>query len=126
MPKYNLIGVGTNAKTIKGDGSEYLTAILYLAPAKIVEGINMCAMAVTAGCANACLYSAGRGHSIQYSNHVSEKQFSIETTVKNLIDYFVLILISFKSTVSKKISNLLYVLMARAIETLWISLGNTL
>ena len=69
MPKYNLIGVGTNAKTIKGDGSEYLTAILYLAPAKIVEGINMCPMAVTAGCADACLYSAGRGafNSVQKS-----------------------------------------------------------
>jgi hypothetical protein len=69
MPKYNLIGVGTNAKTIKGDGSEYLTAILYLAPAKIVEGINMCAMAIIAGCASACLYSAGRGafNSVQQS-----------------------------------------------------------
>ena len=69
MPKYNLIGVGTNAKTIKGDGSEYLTAILYLAPASIVAGIVMCAMAVIAGCADACLYSAGRGafNSVQKS-----------------------------------------------------------
>ena len=34
-----LLGVGNNAKTIKGDGSEYLTAILYLSPADKVEGI---------------------------------------------------------------------------------------
>ena len=33
MAKVNglkLLGVGNNAKTIKGDGSEYLTAIMYL------------------------------------------------------------------------------------------------
>jgi hypothetical protein len=31
---YNLIGVGNNAKTIKGDGSEYMTAIKYMKPFK--------------------------------------------------------------------------------------------
>ena len=61
MIKLNLLGVGTNAKTIKGDGSEYLTAILYLAPADIVDGINVCPMAVLAGCKAGCLFSAGRG-----------------------------------------------------------------
>ena len=61
MSKYNLIGVGSNAKTIKGDGAEYLTGILYLAPADIVKGIVMCAMAEMAGCKDPCLYSAGRG-----------------------------------------------------------------
>jgi len=59
--KLNLLGVGTNAKTTKGDGSEYLTAILYLAPADTVDGINICPMAVLAGCKAGCLYSAGRG-----------------------------------------------------------------
>lgn len=58
---YNLLGVGTNAKTVKGDGDEYLTAILYMAPAKQVDGINVCPMAEMAGCAKACLYTAGRG-----------------------------------------------------------------
>lgn len=61
MIKLNLLGVGTNAKTVKGDGSEYLTAILYLAPADIVDGINVCPMAVLAGCKAGCLFSAGRG-----------------------------------------------------------------
>jgi len=57
-----LLSVGNNAKTIKSDkGGEYLTAILYLAPADIVPGINVCPMAEKAGCKKACLYSAGRG-----------------------------------------------------------------
>jgi len=64
MSNYKLIGVGTNAKTIKGDGSEYLTAILYMTPYKVmVDGkhFNSCAMAEQASCIDACLYTAGRG-----------------------------------------------------------------
>ena len=61
---YKLIGVGTNAKTVKGDGSEYLTAILYMTPWKVmVDGkqFNSCPMAETADCIKGCLYTAGRG-----------------------------------------------------------------
>ena len=61
---YNLIGVGSNAKTVKGDGSEYLTAIMYLKPFKtIIEGktFNVCALAEKAQCHKGCLVSAGRG-----------------------------------------------------------------
>ena len=83
MANYKLIGVGNNAKTVKGDGSEYLTAILYLAPADLALGyildgsklikldftdelycstaINLCPMAEAAGCKPGCLNSAGRG-----------------------------------------------------------------
>lgn len=61
MSNYNLLSVGNNAKTVKGDGSEYLTAILYLAPADNLDGVNVCAMAELAGCKAACLYTAGRG-----------------------------------------------------------------
>lgn len=60
---YKLIGVGSNAKTIKGDGSEYLTAILYMAPWKIAVGnrtFNSCPMAEQAQCIDACLNTAGR------------------------------------------------------------------
>ena len=32
---YKLLGVGTNAKTVKGDGDEYLTAIVYMTPWKV-------------------------------------------------------------------------------------------
>jgi len=61
---YNLIGVGNNAKTIKGDGSEYMTAIKYMQPYKTMfrgKVHNLCAMADKAGCAEPCLRWAGRG-----------------------------------------------------------------
>jgi hypothetical protein len=61
---YKLLGVGTNAKTIKGDGDEYLTAILYMTPYKVmVDGklFNSCSMAAMASCIEGCLYTAGRG-----------------------------------------------------------------
>jgi hypothetical protein len=61
MSNYNLLSVGNNAKTVKGDGSEYLTAILYMAPADNLQGVNVCPMAEVAGCKAACLYTAGRG-----------------------------------------------------------------
>ena len=58
--KGNLLSCGSNAKTVKGDGSEYLTAIMYLTPWKSA-GINVCAMAELAGCFKPCLNTAGRG-----------------------------------------------------------------
>lgn len=63
MSKFKLIGVGTNAKTIKGDGEEYETAILYMTPWKVSVGgksFNSCSMAKQAGCIDACLNTAGR------------------------------------------------------------------
>jgi hypothetical protein len=62
MGKMNLLSVGTNIKTAKGDAKgEYLTAILYMAPHKQNNsGVNLCPKA-TEGCAKACLYTAGRG-----------------------------------------------------------------
>lgn len=58
--KGNLLSCGGNAKTIKGDGSEYLTAIMYLTPWKSA-GINVCPMAEQAKCIDGCLNTAGRG-----------------------------------------------------------------
>lgn len=60
MWKGNLLSCGSNAKTVKGDGSEYLTAIMYLTPWKSA-GINVCPMAEQAKCINGCLNTAGRG-----------------------------------------------------------------
>ena len=74
MSNYKLIGVGTNAKTIKGDGSEYLTAILYMTPYKVMvdgKSFNSCAMAKQASCIDACLYTAGRG---KFSNVQTARQ----------------------------------------------------
>tara|TARA_R110002020_G_scaffold403374_3_gene613538 strand:+ start:4238 stop:4963 length:726 start_codon:yes stop_codon:yes gene_type:complete len=60
--KLDLLGVGSNAKTIKSDkGGVYKTAILYLAPAEQVDGVNLCPMSKKANCRDACLYTAGRG-----------------------------------------------------------------
>ena len=61
---YNLIGVGNNAKTIKGDGSEYETGIQYFKPYKtVIKGKvhNVCALADKAKCHEGCLNTAGRG-----------------------------------------------------------------
>ena len=74
MSNYKLLGVGTNAKTIKGDGSEYLTAILYMTPYKVmVDGkhFNSCSMAEQASCIEGCLYTAGRG---KFSNVQTARQ----------------------------------------------------
>jgi hypothetical protein len=55
-----LLGIDTNAKTIKGEKYGIKTAILYLMPAA-QSGVQLCAMAATAGCEKGCLFKAGRG-----------------------------------------------------------------
>jgi hypothetical protein len=55
-----LLGIDTNAKTIKGEKYGIKTAILYLMPA-MQSGVQLCAMAKAAGCEKACLFKAGRG-----------------------------------------------------------------
>ena len=72
--KYKLLGVGTNAKTIKGDGSDYLTAILYMQSYKVMvdgKSFNSCPMYEHASCIDACLITAGRG---KFSNVQSARQ----------------------------------------------------
>jgi hypothetical protein len=56
----NLLSISADSKTIKGEKLGFLTGILYLAPANTTK-YNTCAMATLAQCADACLYSAGRG-----------------------------------------------------------------
>ena len=55
-----LFSISTNAKTVKGEKLGYLTGVLYLAPANL-SGYQVCAMAATARCAEACLNLAGLG-----------------------------------------------------------------
>ena len=55
-----LFSISTNAKTVKGEKLGYLTGVLYLAPATL-SGYQVCAMAATAQCAEACLNLAGLG-----------------------------------------------------------------
>jgi len=55
-----LLGLDTNAKTVKGEKYGVKTAILYLVPSN-GSGVNLCPMAQLAKCALPCLFSAGRG-----------------------------------------------------------------
>tara|TARA_R100000988_G_scaffold96110_1_gene62693 strand:+ start:198 stop:926 length:729 start_codon:yes stop_codon:yes gene_type:complete len=55
-----LIASGADAKTIKGNGDKYETAIMYMMPWKS-SGINVCPNAEIAGCIEGCLFTAGRG-----------------------------------------------------------------
>jgi hypothetical protein len=56
----NLLSVSRDSKTVKGEKLGFLTGILYLAPASTTK-YNTCAMSTIAQCAEACLYTAGRG-----------------------------------------------------------------
>ena len=61
---YNLLGIGNDAKTVKGNGDEYMTGIVYMKPYKTVykgKVHNLCALADKAKCHEPCLFSAGRG-----------------------------------------------------------------
>lgn len=60
MKTKQLLSFDTNAKTVKGQKLGVATAILYLAPFTQAGLGNVCSSA-SAGCAAACLYSAGRG-----------------------------------------------------------------
>jgi hypothetical protein len=55
----NLLSVGKDAKTVKGEVKGVLTGVLYLAPFNI-SGHQVCPKA-SEGCKLACLYTAGRG-----------------------------------------------------------------
>jgi hypothetical protein len=56
----DLLSIGADAKTVKGETFGFLTGILYLAPATTTKW-NTCSMAAIAQCAKACLFTAGRG-----------------------------------------------------------------
>ena len=55
----SLLSVAADAKTIKGAAAGVLTGILYLAPGTLAGVGNLCPHA-SKGCAQACLFSAGR------------------------------------------------------------------
>lgn len=58
--RIKLLGIGTDAKTVKGEKKGYLTGILYLAPHTVAGPQTVCPFS-TKECRAACLYSAGRG-----------------------------------------------------------------
>lgn len=77
-----LLGV-SNAKTIKGEKLDYLTGIMYLAPANTVKGLNLCPFA-SKGCKASCLYSAGRG---RFSN-VQEARIKKTILFRDNLEFF--------------------------------------
>lgn len=65
--RWPLLGTA-NAKTIKGEKLGFATYILYLAPhTQNSKGINLCPKA-SEGCAQACLFTAGRGRFSNVAN----------------------------------------------------------
>jgi hypothetical protein len=86
MKHKKLLTIGGNPKTIKSDlSSEYLTAILHLAPYTL-SGVNVCPKA-SKGCAASCLNSAGRGRfaSIQKARLEKTRHF-IDNRSQFIID----------------------------------------
>ena len=55
----NILNIDANPKTIKGNKKGYLTAVLYLSPARL-SGVELCAYR-SKGCTDTCLNIAGRG-----------------------------------------------------------------
>lgn len=59
IPVKNLLSIGSDVKTVKGEKLGILTGVLYLAPHNL-SGYQVCPKA-SEGCKLACLYTAGRG-----------------------------------------------------------------
>jgi hypothetical protein len=72
----NILSIGSDAKTVKGQKLGFLTGILYLAPADL-SGYQVCPLAKLAGCADPCLNKAGRGafNSVQAARIAKTKRF---------------------------------------------------
>lgn len=72
----NILSVGVDAKTTKGEKLGFLTGILYLAPATTTK-YNTCSMAKIAQCDKACLFTAGRGafNSVQQARVAKTMRF---------------------------------------------------
>ena len=88
----NLLSVGADAKTVKGEALGFLTGILYLAPAKS-SGYQMCPMASIAQCEASCLNTAGRGQQrgVQLARVsktlwlMKERESFMQLLVKNIV-----------------------------------------
>ncbi len=80
MFRGKLIASGSNAKTVKGDGSDFETAIMYLAPFTLAGAGNVCSMAAIAACWQGCLNSAGRGafNNVQKARIRKTRQYMTE------------------------------------------------
>ncbi len=67
--RYQIISVGQDHKTVKGEKYGYLTGVIYLQPYRF-EGQNLCPKA-SAGCIKSCLFTAGMG---KFNNVIEARQ----------------------------------------------------
>jgi hypothetical protein len=70
----DILGIDTNAKTVKGAKFGYMTGIAYLAPST-ESGYNTCQYA-SVGCKAACLFTAGKGAMSHVKNARVKKTLS--------------------------------------------------
>jgi len=95
VKKVSLLSKGiTNAKTSK---NEIETYIMYLAPADMVQGVNLCPFA-SLGCKASCLYTAGRGA----FNYVQQARINKTIIWKENREYFYQLLGSELSKIESK------------------------
>jgi hypothetical protein len=74
-----------NAKTVKGQKKNFVTAIMYLSPFTLnSKGVNLCPMA-SEGCANACLFESGFGG--MYQNVKNGRMEKTEFYLSNRIGF---------------------------------------
>ena len=94
----NLLSVGSDAKTIKGESLGYFTGIQYLAPSNVSGVINTCPKA-SKGCRLACLFTAGRAGIFKKINEARIRKTLM--FVNNRVDYFTTLVKDIKSLIKK-------------------------
>lgn len=82
----SLLSIGADAKTVKGEKLGYKTGILYLAPVGESLVMNTCPNA-SAGCAAACLFTAGRGSMKNVKNPRIEKTRRFKSDPSQFVEY---------------------------------------
>jgi len=73
MGHYNLLSVGQDAKTVKGEKHGFLTACLALSPHTLGGGPTVCPHS-TPGCRAGCLFNAGRASFFQEINPARQRK----------------------------------------------------
>ena len=94
----NLLSVGSDAKTIKGEKLGYFTGIQYLAPSNVSGVINTCPKA-SKGCRLACLFTAGRAGIFKKINEARIRKTLM--FVNNRSDYFTALVKDINSLIKK-------------------------
>ena len=98
----NLLSLGSDAKTVKGEKQGVYTGIQYLAPADASGVMNTCAMA-SPGCRAACLFTAGRAGIYKMINEARIRKTVM--LVKNPEIYFPTLVKDIESLIKKALKD---------------------